>query len=76
MSQKGPHTWDIIIQYHGCPNCGHIIESREDFKYRLGKYVKELQCPACQKQFTLTKSTKPRFGPFFGDPEVVEWDWS
>lgn len=76
MSQKGPHTWDLILHYHRCPQCGRIIESRDDYIYRLGKYVKELQCPFCQKQFTVTKPTKPHFGPIFGEDDVVEWDWS
>ena len=76
MSQKGSHTWDMILQYHRCPHCGHIMESREDFHYRLGKHVKDLECPKCHSQFTLTKTGKPGFGPLFGDAEVVEWDWT
>jgi hypothetical protein len=75
MTQKGPHTWDLILQYHRCPKCGKIIESRENYTYRLGKYIKELQCTNCKENFTLTKPTKPIFGPFFGEPEVAEWDW-
>ncbi len=76
MTQKGTHTWDLILQYHRCPKCGYIIESREDYLYRLGKYVKDVECSQCHEQFSLIKPVKPHFGPLLGDDEVVEWDWS
>ncbi len=76
MSQKGTHTWDLILHYHACPKCGNIIESRTDYHYRLGKDVKDVECPQCHEQFTLFKSSTPHFGPLFGDNEVVEWDWN
>lgn len=63
---KGNHTWDIIIQYHRCPKCGVIMESRLDYEYRLGKYQKDLECERCGHRFTLTKKTKPTFGPLWG----------
>ena len=66
MTQKGLHTWDIIHQYHRCPNCGYIIESRDDYKYLLGKYEKDLECDRCHHQFTLTKHAKPVLGPLLG----------
>lgn len=75
MTQKGEHTWDLYVRYHRCPSCGFIIESRDDFENRFGKYVKELNCPRCSHRFTLTKNEKPRFGPFTGDPQPVEFEW-
>lgn len=55
MTQKGKHTWDIVITYHSCPNCGYIIENREKFLYSHGKWQKDFTCPRCQKFFTVTK---------------------
>lgn len=75
MTQKGAHTWDIILQYHRCPKCGNIIESREDYQYILGKYQKEVECDRCHHVFTLIKNVKPTFGPLIGEPEPVEIDW-
>lgn len=59
------HNWDIVIQYHRCPKCGYIIESREDYIYRMGKYVKDLECSRCHHHFTLTKTSRPTFGPLW-----------
>lgn len=75
MTQKGEHTWDLYVRYHSCPKCGYILESREDFENRFGKFVKELMCGRCQHRFTLTKNEKPIFGSFTGDPQPIEFDW-
>jgi hypothetical protein len=75
MTQNGTHTWDIIIHYHRCPGCGFIIESREDYHYRMGKYQKDLTCSRCQRRFTITKPTRLRFGPLIGNPQPPEVDW-
>ena len=75
MAQKGEHTWDLILQYHRCPKCGYIIESRQDYEYHLGKYQKDLECSRCHNRFTLTKQTKPTFGPLFGEAEHPEFTW-
>lgn len=75
MSQKGTHTWDLIIQYHRCPECGYIIESRCDFHYRMGKWIKELSCPRCSHQFTLENNKKPTFGPLIGSSQPPEVEW-
>lgn len=75
MSQKGTHTWDLILQYHQCPKCGYIIESRKGYDYRLGKYQKDLECERCHHIFTVTKNTKPTFGPLIGEAQPVEVDW-
>jgi PHP family Zn ribbon phosphoesterase len=75
MTQKGPHTWDLYLHYHRCPKCGNIIESREDYENRFGKYVKDLTCSRCHHRFTLEKTVKPTFGPFTGDPQPAEFEW-
>ncbi len=76
MTQKGTHTWDLIIQYHKCPKCGYIIESRKDFYYRLGKWVKDVSCERCGHQFLLERKTDLTFGPLIGSPQPPEVEWS
>lgn len=75
MPQKGEHTWDVIVHYHCCPRCGFVMENREDYEYRFGKYEKDLECERCHHQFTESKKVRPGFGPVFGEPTPVEWDW-
>lgn len=75
MPQKGEHTWDLIYHYHRCPKCGKVIESREDFVYRLGKYQKEVVCERCQFRFLVTKERAPTIGPLIGDPQPAETEW-
>lgn len=75
MTQKGPHTWDLIMHYHRCPVCGRIFDSRVDYEDRLGKYQKDLECPACGHSFTVTKIRKLQAGPFFGDGDRAEVTW-
>lgn len=55
MTQKGTHTWDIVIDYYQCPKCGNIIENRETFEYRLGSTQKDFECERCHHKFTITK---------------------
>lgn len=62
----GNHTWDIVIEYCQCPYCGYIMEDRQKYEYRLGKYQKEVTCDRCKKTVTLTKKTRPTFGPIWG----------
>lgn len=76
MTQKGTHTWDLVIDYHRCPKCGNIIESRDIYEYILGKYQKEIECDRCHHKFLVFKHTKPSFGPLIGDPQPPEMDWS
>ncbi len=75
MTQKGTHTWDLIVQYHRCPKCSRIFESREDYQYRLGRYEKDLECPNCHYMYTLTKEKRPSFGPLIGEPQPKEIEW-
>lgn len=75
MSQKGNHTWDIIIDYHRCPSCGYIFESREGYEYYFGKYLKNLECSRCGNLFTVTKKGTKTFGPVFGEGENAEVQW-
>jgi hypothetical protein len=75
MNSSGNHTWNITIKYHQCPKCGLIIESRDDYKYQMGKYTKNVHCSRCKNDFTLLKNTIPQCGPLFGEPTSIEWDW-
>lgn len=64
--QKGSHTWDRHLNYHRCPECGQIIESREEYQYIMGTYEKQLACPRCQHEFRVKKNKQSTFGPIFG----------
>lgn len=75
MTQKGEHTWDLFIEYHRCPECGNIIESREGYTYRLGARYKDVVCSRCNHQFTVKKEEILTFGPLIGDPQPPEVDW-
>jgi hypothetical protein len=75
VTQKGTHTWDLVIDYHRCPQCGNIIESRTSYHYVSGKYQKEVECERCQNRFMAIKPTKLTFGPLIGDPQPTEIDW-
>lgn len=75
MTQRGPHTWDLVIQYHKCPSCGYIMESREGYRYRLGEYLKDLECPRCHKAFTIKKNIEITVGPIFGEGKPCEMEW-
>lgn len=76
MGKKGSHTWDIIIQYHLCPHCHTVVESRKDWTYRAGKEFKKLTCPKCKKSITLTREYRGPIGPLMGDPPKPEFDWN
>ena len=75
MSQKGTHTWDLILQYHRCPQCGFINENRQEFKYVMGKYLKEASCQRCGHEWILTKPVHPSFGPLIGEAQPLETEW-
>ena len=75
MTQKGIHTWDLVYHYHRCPQCGKIIESREDYHYELAKYVKDLKCPRCHQVFTVEKQARVQPGPLFGEGDHAEVMW-
>lgn len=76
MTQKGEHTWDLILQYHRCPQCNFIIESREDYLFTNKAWTKDVSCPRCGNHFTVTKTRKKTFGPLIGTPQPPEIDWS
>lgn len=75
MSQRGSHTWEIVHHYHLCPRCKRIVESRQDYRYILGRYIKELECPHCRHAFSLTQKKEARPAPLFGNEAAPEWDW-
>lgn len=75
MTQRGSHTWDMVIDYHLCPNCKRIIESRQNYLYTSGRCVKEIQCPYCEHAFSVSKDKKAHWSLFSGSDEVPEWDW-
>ena len=75
MTQKGSHTWDLVLRYHLCPKCKRIIESRKDYTYSSGKYVKDLNCTHCGHEFTLIQTRKSQSFPLFGSEQPIEWDW-
>lgn len=75
IRRNGNHTWDLIIEYHRCPDCGYIIESREDYRYLFGKWVKDVSCERCGKHFKLTKVMNHTFGPLIGRPQPPEITW-
>lgn len=76
MSQKGAHTWDIVIDYQKCPKCAWITESRKTYQCHNGKWGKEIECQRCHHRFIVTKQEKvPKIKPFFSDGESIEVDW-
>jgi ribosomal protein S27AE len=75
MTQKGDHTWDLVIDYQRCPKCGMINESREGFHYEMGSWKKEIKCERCGDVFIVSDQRKPTFGPLIGNPEPPEVTW-
>jgi len=75
MTQKGVHTWDLVLHYHCCPHCKKIFESREDYQHQAGRNLKNVICPRCHDSFKVIKRTKKSFAPIFGDGEHVEVEW-
>ena len=69
--QHGNHTWDIIVNYYRCPQCGYILENREKFLKINHHLVKDLVCSRCQQGFTITKKIQSSFGPLLGHD--LEW---
>lgn len=75
MRQRGNHTWEIVIEYHRCPKCQAIIESRIGYSYQLGKYQKEVDCLRCGHHFVAVKAREASIGPLIGDPQPIETEW-
>lgn len=75
MPQKGTHTWDMILHYHRCPECGYVFESRHPYEMILGKLQKEEECPRCFDRFMIEKQREVSFGPLIGDPQPIETEW-
>lgn len=76
MTQNGTHTWNLNLHYQRCPSCNYIFENRQAFENRLGTYQKDLECPRCHHQFTITKNVHIQPGPFIGEGDKAEMNWS
>lgn len=76
MTQKGTHTWDMVVSYHKCPECGYIVENQDVWKVEKDHYEKPIVCPRCKHSFVAIKPRKKGFGPFFGEPTKPDFDWS
>ena len=75
MTQKGEHTWDLVIDYQRCPQCGFINEDRQELQYQLGSWIKEVVCTRCQHAFIIKDNRKQTFGPLIGTPQPPEVTW-
>ena len=73
--ERATHTWDISLAYHGCPECGYIIESRKAFKRSLKSLKKQISCPRCHHTFTLEKPLPHSFGPLLDGATNTEFTW-
>lgn len=58
MTQKGEHTWDLVVDYRRCPECGFINEDRQIFRNEMGSWIKEVVCSRCEHPFTITDKRK------------------
>lgn len=63
---EGSHTWDIVVEYHKCPECETVIENRNRYEKRHDKWQLEIDCTRCDCTFTVTKKMRPTFGPLTG----------
>lgn len=70
--RHGNHTWDIVLDYHLCPQCGYIIENRQKYTLSSGSYQRNLVCERCKHNFTVTKHKPKTFGPFLGSNPIFE----
>jgi rubredoxin len=75
MTQKGEHTWDLVIDYKRCPKCGFINEDRQEFQYQMGSWVKDVTCSRCEHTFEVKNNRKLTFGPLIGMPQPPEITW-
>ncbi len=69
------HTWPLYVHYHRCPSCGYIIESRKDYVYEMGKWIKDVTCNRCKNAFRL-EGKAPPIGPLMGEAPKPEFNWS
>lgn len=69
------HTYPLHLSYRKCPHCQHIIECRQDFRYQMGRYEREITCPKCKKTFIDIKKGDEPLGPLFGEAPKPEFDW-
>lgn len=75
MTQKGEHTWDLVIDYQRCPKCGFINEDRQEYHYEMGSWIKEIHCDRCSHVFAVQDNRTLTFGPLLGRPQPPEITW-
>lgn len=75
MTQKGEHTWDLVVDYHRCPKCGFINESRVEYQRGKDSLTKDITCGRCGEKFTVSKKITKKFGPIFGNATPPEFTW-
>jgi uncharacterized C2H2 Zn-finger protein len=64
--REGSHTWDLVTDYHQCPECGTIIENRERYEKRFGGKELDIHCSHCDAAFKAVKKERITFGPLTG----------
>ncbi len=75
--QRGEHTWNLFLHYCSCPQCGFVMESRNDYEAGgAGVFQKNLSCHRCGCHFTIKKVSHAAMGPLIGKGEPIEVEWS
>lgn len=69
--RHGNHTWDMIVDYHACPQCGYVMENRQKYSCRANECRLDLKCPRCQHLFAVIKK-KPKTYLLGHDPRFEE----
>lgn len=77
MSQKGPHTWDMVLDYQRCPACGFVQETRVPYLFdkKTGNYLKSLDCERCSHTYQAVKPSKLKRRPLISEGEPAEITW-
>lgn len=61
--QLDNHTCPLVWEYHTCPKCKKITESRQAYKrFDDGSYRKKVACKKCHETFEVSKILKPLLG--------------
>lgn len=61
--QLDNHTCTMTWEYHECPKCHKITESRTEYKRcDSGVYRKKVSCKKCKETFEVEKKLPPMLG--------------